>query len=146
MRELYQELIIDHGKRPRNFRKIDDPTHCQTGHNPLCGDRLDLFIQCQHDVLDDVAFQGEGCAICMASASLMSQALKGQSKAHALNLFEAFYTALMGDDESQDVGALGKLEALLGVSQYPTRVKCATLAWHTMKAALEQASTTVSTE
>ena len=145
MRELYQELIIDHGKRPRNFRCISGATHSLVGHNPLCGDRLELFIDCKKDLLADIAFQGEGCAICMASASLMSQALKGQSKAEALSLFDTFYSALMNDADT-DTEKLGKLEALLGVSQYPTRVKCATLAWHTMKSALENANKKVSTE
>ncbi len=145
MQELYQELIIDHGKRPRNYRRLAAPTCSHEGYNPLCGDRLNIYVEHDGTCITDVCFQGEGCAISMASASLLTQAVKGQSIVRAEEIFTLFHQALtLGKVDMTD--DLGKLEALLGVAQYPTRVKCATLAWHTFKAALDCRKSRVSTE
>ena len=145
MYDLYQEMIIDHGKKPRNFRDMEDATCSHLGHNPLCGDKLNLYLKHDGESITDVSFQGEGCAISMASASLLTQVLNGMSIARADELFQAFHRAVTSGEVDLDYN-LGKLEALLGVSQYPTRVKCATLAWHTFKAALEGQQTSVRTE
>lgn len=135
--DLYQEVILDHNRRPRNFRVLADATHRAEGYNPLCGDRLDLYLKVDGDVIADVGFQGSGCAISKASASLMTDALKGRPVADARALFERFHRMVTTppDVETED---LGKLSALAGVREFPVRVKCASLAWHTMKAALEQ--------
>jgi nitrogen fixation protein NifU and related proteins len=145
MQDLYQELIIDHGKRPRNFREMNTPTCSQEGHNPLCGDRLHLYVEHDGVIITDVSFQGDGCAISMASASLLTQVLKGKSLIQADEIFQAFHSALINGEAVESVD-LGKLAALLGVSQYPTRVKCATLAWHTYIAAITSSEKPVSTE
>jgi nitrogen fixation protein NifU and related proteins len=145
MNELYQELIVDHGKRPRNFRSLECPTCSQEGFNPLCGDRINISLIHDRVTLQEVAFQGQGCAICMASCSLMLQALKGRTIDEALLLFDRFYSALL-DEDLGAVEELGKLKALMGVRAYPSRVKCATLAWHTLKAALENKDQSVTTE
>jgi nitrogen fixation protein NifU and related proteins len=141
--ELYQEVILDHNKRPRNFRVIDAPSHRAEGYNPLCGDRLNLFMTVENDRIADVAFQGSGCAISKASASLMTDALKGQTVEAARALFERFHR-MVTTPPDQPVEDLGKLSVLAGVREFPVRVKCASLAWHTMNAALsreEKAST-----
>lgn len=133
--DLYQEVILDHNRRPRNFRIIDDASRKQEGYNPLCGDRLTLYVRLDGDRISDVAFQGSGCAISKASASLMTEALKGKTVAEARELFEKFHEMVTSSPES-DPADLGKLSVLSGVREYPTRVKCASLAWHTLKAAV----------
>ncbi len=141
--DLYQEVILDHNRRPRNFRTIESPSHHAEGYNPLCGDRLSLYVTVADGVLTDVAFQGSGCAISKASASLMTDALKGKTVAEANALFERFHRVVTTPPD-QPVEELGKLSVLAGVREFPVRVKCASLAWHTLKAALgreERAST-----
>lgn len=133
--ELYQEVILDHNRRPRNFRAIADASKQQEGYNPLCGDRLTLYVVVRDGVVADVAFQGSGCAISKASASLMTEALKGRPVAEARELFERFHRMITSAPGSP-VDDLGKLSVLAGVRDYPTRVKCASLAWHTLKAAV----------
>ncbi|OGT44560.1 MAG: SUF system NifU family Fe-S cluster assembly protein [Gammaproteobacteria bacterium RIFCSPHIGHO2_12_FULL_38_11] len=131
LRELYQELIVDHGRHPRNFKVMDDASIYKVGFNPLCGDRLTLFLKIQNDKIIDASFQGSGCAISMASASLMTEALKGKTVIETKNIFDAFHLLVTKGDESR-VNLLGKLSVLKGVCEYPARVKCATLAWQTM--------------
>lgn len=144
--DLYQELILDHNKRPRNRRAIPcPPGHHAEGHNPLCGDRVTIYLTLDGGRITDVSFEGKGCAISTASASLMTEALKGKTRAEAEELFARFHDLVtMGAPTEGD--HLGKLEAFAGVSAYPARVKCATLAWHTLKAALEDRPEPVSTE
>lgn len=147
LRELYQEVILEHAKRPRNFRALEGPVRRAEGNNPLCGDVLTVYVALDGDTVKDVAFQGSGCAISTASASVMTELLKGKSRADAEALFEAFHALVTGEPESmQRAAALGKLAVFAGVSEFPTRVKCAILAWHTMRAALEGREETVSTE
>ena len=144
--DLYQEVILDHNRRPHNFRAIDSPTAKQEGYNPLCGDRLTLYVTVDGDVIKDVAFQGSGCAISKASASLMTDALKGKTVAEARELFDQFHDMITSNPDTP-AADLGKLSVLAGVREFPTRVKCASLAWHTMKAAVaEHRETPVSTE
>ena len=133
--DLYQEVILDHNKRPRNFRTLDGASHHAEGYNPLCGDRLSLDLQVAGDTIDDIGFQGSGCAISKASASLMTDAVKGQSVAQARQLFERFHRMVT---TAPDVAVedLGKLSVFAGVREFPVRVKCASLAWHTSRAAL----------
>lgn len=133
--DLYQEVILDHNRRPRNFRAIESPSHHAEGYNPLCGDCLKLYVTVADGVLTDVAFQGSGCAISKASASLMTDALKGKTVAEANVLFERFHRVVTTPPD-QPVEELGKLSVLAGVREFPVRVKCASLAWHTLKAAL----------
>lgn len=135
--DLYQEVILDHNRRPRNFRKIEAPSHHAEGYNPLCGDRLNLYVQVSGDVITDMAFEGSGCAISKASASLMTDALKGKTVAEADSLFQRFHRVVTTPPD-QPVEDLGKLSVLAGVREFPVRVKCASLAWHTMKAALDR--------
>ncbi|MEX1129643.1 MAG: SUF system NifU family Fe-S cluster assembly protein [Vicinamibacterales bacterium] len=137
LNELYQEVILDHNKRPRNFRTIEQASHHAEGHNPLCGDRLSLYVQVAGDRIDDVAFQGSGCAISKASASLMTDAVKGQTVEAAQALFERFHQ-MVTTPPDQPVENMGKLSVLAGVREFPVRVKCASLCWHTLKAALER--------
>jgi nitrogen fixation NifU-like protein len=144
LNELYQEVILDHNRRPRNFRTIDPASHRADGHNPLCGDRLSLYLQVDAGQIADVAFQGSGCAISKASASMMTDAVKGHSVAEAQALFERFHR-MVTTPPDQPVENLGKLSVLAGVREFPVRVKCASLAWHTLKAALNR-QTVVSTE
>lgn len=141
--DLYQEVILDHNKRPRNFRVIEKPSHHARGYNPLCGDRLDLFLTVEADRIADVGFQGSGCAISRASASLMTDAVKGRSLGEARDLFERFHR-MVTTPPDRGVEDMGKLSVLAGVREFPVRVKCASLAWHTLKAALdrEEATTT----
>ncbi len=141
--DLYQEVILDHGKNPRNFRVLADPDRQAEGLNPLCGDHYTVFVKLDGDVVKDVAFQGSGCAISKASASLMTQQLKGKTVSDARALFERFH--ILVTEGPERAGDLGKLAVLSGVCQFPTRVKCASLAWHTMKSALEGGAV-VSTE
>lgn len=145
LRELYQEVILDHSKHPRNFRELENPSHDSKGHNPLCGDRLSLYLMVENDVIRDVSFKGAGCAISTASASMMTEALKGKTTKEADALFESFHDVVTGK-EGADEDALGKLAVFAGVRDYPVRVKCATLAWHTLKAALAEQEEAVSTE
>ena len=135
--DLYQEVILDHNRRPRNFRTIASPSHHAEGYNPLCGDRLNLYVQVNGDTITDVAFEGSGCAISKASASLMTDALKGKTVSEAHSLFERFHRVVTTPPD-QPVEDLGKLSVLAGVREFPVRVKCASLAWHTLKAALDR--------
>lgn len=147
LRELYQQVILDHGRSPRNFAKCDTANHIKVGYNPVCGDQLTLYITEADGVINDVVFDGVGCAISMASASLMSQALKGKTLAEADQLFECFHKLVAEDGDVNLIkDKLGKLVVLAGVAEFPARVKCATLAWHTMQAAIHDSQESVSTE
>jgi nitrogen fixation NifU-like protein len=139
LRELYQELILDHSKRPRNFREMKQANRSAEGYNPLCGDRATVYLLLDGDVIKDVSFQGAGCSISTASASMMTDALKGKTVAEAKALFERFHELVTADpSQAAAVSAeLGKLAVFAGVHEFPMRVKCASLAWHTMRAALE---------
>ena len=141
LRELYQETILDHGRSPRNFGKLEDCTHEADGDNPLCGDKIHLYVTVDGDTVADISFDGVGCAISTASASLMTEALKGKSIASAMALFERLHETLTGQGETDEGLDLGKLAVFEGVRQYPLRVKCATLAWHTLRCALDGGST-----
>jgi nitrogen fixation protein NifU and related proteins len=135
--DLYQEVILDHNRRPRNFRVIPDATRVANGHNPLCGDRLKLYLRLDGNRIDDISFEGSGCAISKASASLMTDALKGQTIDDATALFDKFHQIVTTPiDQPIDEDSVGKLAVLAGVREFPARVKCASLAWHTLKAAL----------
>lgn len=150
LRDLYQELILDHGRHPRNFHTLEHPTCSVEGYNPLCGDHFTVHVEVHDGVIQEVAFEGGGCAISTASASLMTQAMKGMSVQDARILFEKFHHLVTGerlrDEELPEEPHLGKLEVLAGVREFPTRVKCATLAWHTLNAALDKRSEPVTTE
>jgi nitrogen fixation NifU-like protein len=135
--DLYQEVILDHNRRPRNFRRIDGSSHHAEGYNPLCGDRVSVFVKVTGDRIDDLAFEGSGCAISKASASLMTDRLKGCTVEEARDLFARFHK-MVTTPVDQPVEDLGKLVALAGVREFPVRVKCASLAWHTLKAALDR--------
>ena len=142
--ELYQEIIIDHSKRPRNHHSMEDANRKAEGYNPLCGDKLKLYLKLENEVVKDASFVGSGCAISTASASLMTESLKGKTKDQALKLLDKFHELLTTDTPvSQE---LGKLVVFCGVREYPARVKCATLAWHTLKSALDNSSDTATTE
>ena len=144
LQDLYQEVIIDHSKRPRNFHQMADATRRVEGYNPLCGDKLALFVKLDGEVLRDISFVGAGCAISTASASLMTESVKGKSRQEAVALMERFHDLLTTEKPQAD--GLGKLTVFSGVREFPARVKCATLAWHTLKSALTGESETVSTE
>lgn len=146
LRELYQELILDHSKKPRNFGKMEEPTRTANGYNPLCGDKLTLFLKIENGVVADVKFSGSGCAISTASASMMTQQIKGKTLEEAQVLFENFHNMLTGKSSPETEQKLGKLAVFSGVNEFPMRVKCATLCWHTLHAAMEQEGATVSTE
>lgn len=148
LRDLYQEVILDHNKNPRNFRPMDDATRKVEGYNPLCGDHYTIFVKMDGDVIQDVSFEGAGCAISKSSASVMTSLLKGKTKAEADLLFRSFHKLVTGElDPEKNAEKLGKLAAFAGVSEFPARVKCASLAWHTLHAALENENPeTVSTE
>ena len=135
--ELYQEVILDHNRKPRNCGEMEDFSRQADGYNPLCGDRIKVFLRLEGDQITDIKFQGTGCAISQASASLMTEALKGKSVDESNRLFEAFRGLVTGNSPDASSEFLGKLMAFGGVSEYPVRVKCATLAWHTFQAALE---------
>jgi len=145
LRTLYHEIIVDHNRRPRNFREIPDADRTANGDNPLCGDRLTVYLKVQGGVIRDIGFLGNGCAISTASASLMTEALLGKTEREAAALFEKFHDRIAGTGRGAD-GSLGKLEALAGVREFPARVKCATLAWHTARTALITPGRTASTE
>ena len=142
--DLYQETILDHSKRPRNFHSMDDANRKAEGYNPLCGDKLKLFLRVEDDIVKEASFLGAGCAISTASASLMTESLKGKSRAQALKLLDEFHDLLTTD--VQAAKDLGKLVVFCGVRDYPSRVKCATLAWHTLRSALNDTGETASTE
>jgi len=145
--QLYQEVILDHNKSPRNFRKCDDCNHESEGFNPLCGDHLWVYLNLEDDKIKDISFQGNGCAISKSSASLMTSILKGKSKEDAEKLFEIFHKVVTSKvGEEIDLSELGKLAVFAGVRDYPARVKCASLAWHTMLNALHEKDNTVITE
>ncbi len=146
LRDLYQEVIFDHNRNPRNFRVIEDADRTVEGFNPLCGDRLTLYIKLDGDKIVDASFQGSGCAISTASVSLMTEIIKGKTIDEAEELFEKFHEMTTGKDEDVQLEAMGKLAVLAGVREYPARVKCATLAWHTLDAALKNQETSISTE
>lgn len=147
LRELYQQVILDHNKAPRNFRKLENPSQFAEGYNPLCGDHLDIYLKFDNDHISDISFQGSGCAISKASASLMTSMLKGKSKKEAEKIFQRFHdlvTDKLGDNP--DIEDLGKLAVFAGVREFPARVKCASLAWHTMMNALEGKQDKATTE
>jgi nitrogen fixation NifU-like protein len=147
LRELYQALILDHNKKPRNFGVLEDANRSADGHNPLCGDRIHLTARVEDGMLADLRFEGSGCAISTASASLMTQAVKGRPLAEALRLFERFRALVTAERGAEAGGAeLGKLAVFAGVREFPVRVKCATLPWHTLKNALEASGETAKTE
>lgn len=135
LRDLYQQVIMDHKKNPRNFREIVDANHMAHGNNPLCGDALVVYVKLKNDVIEDVSFQGSGCAISVASASLMTEMLKGKTMEEAETLYDNVHKALTGEDSAAELS--GKLEVLSGVKEFPARVKCATLSWHTVHAAMD---------
>jgi nitrogen fixation NifU-like protein len=142
LRDLYQDIILDHGRKPRNFRKPEHPSHIAQGHNPLCGDRVTVYLTLDGDRIADVAFEGKGCAISTASSSLMTEVLKDKTLAEAEQLFQAFHDTVTGRDETAELPAsleddLDRLMPLSGVKAYPARVKCATLPWHALEAALK---------
>ena len=145
LKDLYRDVILDHNKRPRNFGRLDPADAHADGHNPLCGDRLSVFVKLNGDRIEDLRFEGKGCAISTASASLMTEAVKGKDKAAVSQLFEKVHTLLTQQDAAATPD-LGKLAALSGVREFPSRVKCASLCWHTLNAALERGDSTVSTE
>ena len=146
LRELYQQVILDHNKNPRNFHEMANATRRVDGYNPLCGDHYTVFLQLDGDTIKDVSFTGNGCAISKASASVMSSTVKGKSKHEAEELFETFHRLVTGEARDANSDNLGRLAAFSGVSEFPARVKCATLAWHTMKSALEGKDENVTTE
>lgn len=148
LKDLYQEVIIDHNRSPRNFGKLESPTQVAEGYNPLCGDKLNLYLTTEDDLITDVSFDGSGCAISVASASLMTDSLKGKSIKEAEQLFENFHNLIMNEEnpEKEQIQSLGKLAALAGVKEYPARVKCATLCWHTLHSALQGDKRSATTE
>lgn len=146
LRDLYQEVIFDHNRNPRNFRVMENADRKVEGFNPLCGDRLTLYLKMDGDKITDASFQGSGCAISTASVSLMTEIIKDKTEVEAEALFKTFHEMTTGKDENIQLEAVGKLAVLAGVRDYPARVKCATLAWHTLDAALKNESQSVSTE
>ena len=146
LRELYQEVIIDHNKNPRNFKAMKNPTHQAEGFNPLCGDQLKLYLSIENNIIQSVSFEGKGCAISTASASLMTEALLHKTLDEAEHLFQHFHALMTSVQEGIEYPELGKLLILKGVREFPSRIKCATLPWHALHAALYQQQTSVSTE
>ncbi len=144
--DLYQEILLEHNSKPHNFRKVEEATQTSEGYNPLCGDQITLYLKVVDGVINDVGFQGTGCAISRASASMMTQSIKGQSVERAQEIFDAFHHMITQPGGELDYDTLGDLETLSGVNEYPTRIKCAVLAWHTMKAALTGDIDNVTTE
>ena len=145
LRDLYQEVILEHSKAPRNYRELKPADHKAEGYNPLCGDRFTVYLQMEGDAIKDIGFQGSGCAISKASASMMTQSLKGKTREEAEKLFHNFHDVVTGHSGAKE-SELGKLAVFSGVSEFPLRVKCATLAWHTLQAALQGKQEAVSTE
>jgi nitrogen fixation NifU-like protein len=147
LRELYQQVILDHNKSPRNFKVIENASHYSEGYNPLCGDRIDIYLDVENGIVKDISFQGKGCAISKASASLMSGMVKGKPVEEAERLFEKFHDLITGKlGDNPDTEELGKLAVFAGVRDFPARVKCASLAWHTMINALKEEKDIVTTE
>jgi nitrogen fixation NifU-like protein len=145
LRELYQSVILDHNKRPRNFHELEAANRVADGFNPLCGDKIRLYLELEGDVVNDVGFSGSGCAISTASASLMTQSIKGKTVAEVEKIFDSFHE-LVTTEESPDAASLGKLAVFGGVREFPVRVKCATLAWHTLMSALAGSGEVAKTE
>lgn len=146
LRELYQQVILDHNKNPRNFKELPNPTKKVDGYNPLCGDHYTIAVDLDGETIRDVGFTGSGCAISKASASVMSATVKGRTKEEAEKLFDTFHKLVTGDTSGVPAADLGRLAAFSGVSEFPARVKCATLAWHTLRTALQGSGEVVSTE
>jgi nitrogen fixation NifU-like protein len=146
LQDLYQELILDHGRRPRNFKPLDAPSRTAEGYNPLCGDKVKIYVKMDDEIVEDVSFEGSGCAISTASASIMTETLKGKTRAQAEELFHTFHDLVTGQQAQLDAPELGKLAVFSGVSEFPIRVKCATLAWHTLRAAMNGDGEVISTE
>ncbi len=146
LKDLYRDVIVDHNRHPRNFGKLDPADARAEGHNPLCGDRLTIYVNLDGELIRDAKFEGSGCAISVASASLLTEAVKGKSRAEVQAMFEDVHAMLTRMDANVDSARLGKLAALSGVREFPARVKCASLCWHTLNAALERAGAPVSTE
>jgi nitrogen fixation protein NifU and related proteins len=146
LRALYQEIILEHNKNPRNFKKLPEATQMLEGYNPLCGDHYTLYFKIVDDTIIDISFEGSGCAISKASASVMTTLLKGKTKTEAEKIFETFHSLVIGELKDVSLETLGKLAAFAGVSEFPARVKCASLAWHTMHNAIEAKTEVVSTE
>ncbi|HEY6643632.1 Fe-S cluster assembly sulfur transfer protein SufU [Povalibacter sp.] len=146
LKDLYRDVIVDHNRNPRNFGKLEPADAHADGHNPLCGDRLSLYVNLDGDRIREVKFDGSGCAISVASASLLTEAVKGKSRSDVKALFDDMHALLTQHDATVDPGKLGKLAALSGVREFPARVKCASLCWHTLNAALDSQSAPVSTE
>jgi nitrogen fixation NifU-like protein len=146
LKDLYQEIIVDHNRSPRNFGRLAEANRTLEGFNPLCGDRLTLYVDLHDGAIRNIAFDGSGCAISVASASLMTEAMKGKSLAEAETLFDRFHDLLTGRADAGTQESLGKLAALAGVRDYPSRVKCATLCWHALHSALHEGDRPVSTE
>ena len=147
LRELYQEVILEHSKAPRNYREMETANHRAEGYNPLCGDHFTVYLSLEGDSIRDISFQGSGCAISKASASLMTQSVKGKTRAEAEQLFDQFHKLVTRQSPTNGKPAeLGKLAAFSGVSEFPVRIKCAILAWHTLRAAMQGKQGTVSTE
>jgi nitrogen fixation NifU-like protein len=143
---LYQDLILDHNRSPRNYRPLENANRRVEGNNPLCGDRLTVSLKMEGDRIEDAAFQGSGCAISRASASLMTAAVKGKTRGEAEELFDRFHRLVTGSLPPTEAKSLGKLAAFAGVSEFPVRIKCASLSWHALRAALDQPNAVVSTE
>jgi nitrogen fixation protein NifU and related proteins len=146
LQDLYQELILDHGRRPRNFKALGNATRSAEGYNPLCGDKVKIYVEMDGDTLKDISFEGSGCAISTASASIMTETLKGKTRSDAEVLFETFHDLVTGKELQFNAPELGKLAVFSGVSEFPVRVKCATLSWHTLRAAMNGGGEKVSTE
>ena len=146
LRELYQQVILDHNKNPRNFHELPAATRTVDGYNPLCGDHYKIFVELDGERIKDIGFTGTGCAISKASASVMSSSIKGKSREEAHKLFDVFHRLVTGDRGGLSAAELGRLAAFSGVSEFPARVKCATLAWHTLKSAIDGEQQVVSTE
>lgn len=147
LNELYQEVILDHNKKPRNFQELPDANHVAKGYNPLCGDKLTVYLEMDGDVVRNIGFLGSGCAISKASASMMTESVKGKSAAEATELFEKFHGMVTGHEpDGFDPDSLGKLAVFQGVCEFPARVKCASLAWHTLKTAIEGKGEVATTE
>ncbi len=146
LHELYQEILLEHNNKPRNFRRLEDANRQADGYNPLCGDQIAIYLRVEDDIIADVGFQGVGCAISRASASMLTQSIKGQTLARAGEIFAGFHTMITELDAAVDYDALGDLEMLSGVAAFPTRIKCAILPWHTLNAAIEGREAPVTTE
>ncbi len=144
--DLYQEILLEHNSKPRNFRRVENPSRTAEGYNPLCGDQITVYLKMSGDIIDDVAFQGVGCAISRASASMMTQSIKGKKLSEANQIFDAFHLMVTDPISEPDYDTLGDLETLSGINEYPTRIKCAILAWHTLRSALNDQGKKVTTE